>query len=97
MTPTAQLRKDVYVRLAAMSGGKTYYSNVILLDDFSSEYTYWVSVPGMTADSPAEYVFKESGDDKSYVLLNTEKTGDRNSFLVLRNDYDNGWISALIK
>ena len=22
--------------------------------------------------------------------LNTEKTGDRNSFLVLRNDYDNG-------
>lgn len=90
VTPTAQLRKDVYVRLAAMSGGKTYYSNVILLDDFSSEYTYWVSVPGMTADSPAEYVFKESGDDKSYVLLNTEKTGDRNSFLVLRNDYDNG-------
>lgn len=90
MIPKAYLRKDAYVRLKTVSGGKAYYSNAIKLTDFSGEYTYWFPVPGMTADSPQKYVFKESGADKSYVLLNTEKTGAENSFFVLRNDCADG-------
>ncbi len=88
MIPTTYLRKDAYVRLKVELEDKSYYSNIIKLTDSSDEYTYYFSVSGMTADTPQEYIFMENGDNKSYILLDTKKRGDKNSFFVIRNDYD---------
>lgn len=87
LTVTDKYSKDCYIRLKVIKDGENYYSNPIKISDNTGYYRHWITVCGMTEQTPNRFVFGEESCDKTFILLDSEGYGENKRYYILRNDY----------